>query len=282
MTSKLASPIAVLGSNGFIGKSLYKYMAERYENVLAINRNNLSDITLKKPQTVFNCIGYGSNRIQHDVSQIYYSNFHLVKKILDTLFEQGFESFIHAGSASEKDLIIDMSSPYAQRLSHYGASKYAASLLLQAYGDRGKRIANLRLFSVYGPGEKESKLFPRILSAGAQGHLPSFPPSSVYRDYIHIDDVCRAFEMAAANLLPQDYYGNAFDIGTGSPVSFLEVAEIAQKIFKVKSVAFEIEKAIWDNKIWKANVVPARECFGFQASIGFEYGFRKMVNDHLK
>jgi nucleoside-diphosphate-sugar epimerase len=82
---------------------------------------------------------------------------------------------------------------------------------------RYREGTSARLFNVYGPGNDKgviwrwmNKSIPCIYGDGEQ-----------VRDYIHVDDVCRAF-MAAADR------GEAgtFDVGTGRGTSLNELAEV--------------------------------------------------------
>jgi dTDP-L-rhamnose 4-epimerase len=110
----------------------------------------------------------------------------------------------------------------------YAISKYVQErLALTVAPAYGMQATALRLFNVYGPGQALSNPYTGVLAIFAStllaGNAPKvFEDGAQRRDFVHVEDVARAFMVAlqspAAN-------GHVFNIGSGTPVSIREVAE---------------------------------------------------------
>ena len=88
----------------------------------------------------------------------------------------------------------------------------------------------LRFFNVYGPGQALSNPYTGVAAIFSARLLSSAPPlvfedGQQSRDFVHVEDVARA--CVAALTQPAD--GTALNIGTGTPVSVIEVAALLRK-----------------------------------------------------
>ena len=122
--------------------------------------------------------------------------------------------------------------------SPYAASKAAADRLCFAYYKTyGTRVTILRPFNVYGEGQRDGKtgaviaIFARRAIAGEP--LVVFGDGSQSRDFIHIDDVVRAYELV---LEQEGLDGEAINFGTGEATT---IAEIAQRFSSRAGVPIE-------------------------------------------
>lgn len=101
-------------------------------------------------------------------------------------------------------------------------------------------VQGFRFFNVYGPGEDHkgdmaSPYHKFTQQAMNNGVIEIFEGSDkIYRDFIHVDDVCRIMY----NMIGKK--SGIYDVGTGNPKSFAEVAvDIAKKYnAKVKIIPF--------------------------------------------
>ena len=81
-------------------------------------------------------------------------------------------------------------------------TKASATLFCRLTAQRqGLRMPTLRLYSVYGPFEEPDRLLPTLVLRGLDGDLPPLVDPDVARDYVHVDDVCEAYRLAAASHL---------------------------------------------------------------------------------
>lgn len=118
----------------------------------------------------------------------------------------------------------------------YGVTKLGQEGVLAAWcGAHDVDLTILRLQNVYGPGQSLINpytgilaLFVRLAASGEA--IPVYEDGGMLRDFVHIDDVARAF---AATLQTTHEAGTTrtYDIGTGVPVRVLDIArQIAQSL----------------------------------------------------
>jgi dTDP-L-rhamnose 4-epimerase len=110
----------------------------------------------------------------------------------------------------------------------YAISKYVQErLVLTVAPAYGMQATALRLFNVYGPGQALSNPYTGVLaifaSALSAGNAPQvFEDGAQRRDFVHVQDVARAFVLA---LQSPAAAGQVFNIGSGTAVSIQQVAE---------------------------------------------------------
>ncbi len=122
-----------------------------------------------------------------------------------------------------------------------GKSKLIAERLVDFYamGDERQYTA-LRIFNVYGPGQKMNFLVPTILSQlfpKGSGYKVRLGDIRAARDYLYIDDVIEAFVrvLTAQTLVPGYQVCN---VASGIPVS---AADIVKQISAIMGHEIEVE-----------------------------------------
>lgn len=302
----LRGPILVTGASGFVGANLFKMISAVRQDVFACVRREkgwrLTDVPDEKivsidlndaaatknlvdtlgPHTVFDCVAYGAYSFEKDPTLIYQTNYQSIINLVSQLAAKPFAAFIHAGSSSEYG--INCAAPAEDATcvpnSHYSVSKVAIADYLRFMGKQHAfPCATLRLYSVYGPLEDTSRLIPNLLRQALAGGLPPFVAPDTSRDFIHVDDVCSAFIMAAAKMHP-GIYGEPFNIGSGSKTTIRELAELAQRMFNVgvEPKFGAMEGRAWDLADWYSNPAKARDLLGWQTQIELEAGLRSTAN----
>jgi len=105
--------------------------------------------------------------------------------------------------------------------SPYSASKAGADLLAQAfYHTHGLPVIVTRSCNNYGPNQFPEKLIPlMILNAVSGRELPIYGDGLYVRDWIHVEDVCRATDF----VLRQGETGQVYNLGTGAQRANLDV-----------------------------------------------------------
>jgi UDP-glucose 4-epimerase len=118
----------------------------------------------------------------------------------------------------------------------YGASKLVSERFFAAELER-TALVNVRLASVYGPGQLSPGLIPNLVTAGlATGEL-RVAAASTRRDYVHVDDAAEAFRRLLA--VPVDRRLDV-NVGAGASASVLEVARaIAAAVGEHATVAVD-------------------------------------------
>ncbi len=112
---------------------------------------------------------------------------------------------------------IDPSSPYS-------ASKAAADLLaLAAHKTFGQEVLITRCSNNYGPYQFPEKLIPlMITNALADKKLPVYGDGLNVRDWIHVDDHCRAVMAVLLDGEP----GEVYNVGADAELPNIEVVEL--------------------------------------------------------
>jgi len=162
----------------------------------------------------------------------------------------------------------------------YGALKASAE---RALIDSG-RFRILRLSNVYGYG---SGLFS--LSSGVAGKFVELisqgKPLRVYGDgsqridYVHVDDVCRAYELALGADGPESF---VYNVGGGRPVSVKELAETSAALSEeLTGARAEIEYAHAPaDKLWpdrRLSIEKIESELGWRPRVSIEEGLREML-----
>ena len=301
----LRGPILVAGAAGFVGANLFKMLAAVRDDVYAVVQREknwrLAEVSDEKiiaadindflatknlvhsiaPQTIFDCVAYGGYSFEEDANLIYQTNFQSIVNLINLLARGAFSAYVHAGSSSEYGNNCAGTSEEAvcEPNSHYAVSKFAAASYLHFMGkQRGFPCVNLRLFSVYGPLEDTSRLFPNLIRQALAGKLPPFVDARTSRDFIHVDDACSAFVLAAAKMHP-GLYGENLNIGTGTKTTIAELASITQRVFKVVAEPQfgTMQGRAWDLTDWYSNPQKAMELLEWRPYIGLDEGLKSMA-----
>lgn len=248
--------ILVTGCFGFIGRNLIDYLNSNSCNTFGIGRNS-SKLELA------NCISADLNLISlndylsnYGVPDVIY---HLtggstvgaaISKPLDE-FSNTVSStvilldWVRVNCPNSRVIISSSAAVYginesrflkeeylANPLSNYGYYKFIIEKLSEMYvRNYNLRITCTRIFSVYGEGLKKQLLWDvcsKIKNANKGDVITCFGTGNEFRDWIHINDVCKSLFEISKLSCPLMY----INIGTGLPhtVSYL-VNSIAKHWF---------------------------------------------------
>lgn len=113
-------------------------------------------------------------------------------------------------------------------LTPYGATKAAAEVLMSAYdASFGIGCCPLRLSNVYGPGMGlKDSMVPRLMRAALSGAgVDVYGDGEQVRDFVHVEDVARAFLMALV-----EGWSGATIIGAGRSYSVNELVDFTRQV----------------------------------------------------
>ena len=158
----------------------------------------------------------------------------------------------------------------------FGAAKAAASLLFStSCRTNGIRGVELRLFTPYGPWERSGRLIPSLVLASLSGNSPTVTGGDQTRDYVHVDDVIKAFMRAAETSTAP---GAVYNICSGRGVPVRQVAEAVMKLLGNSNLRVVPGQARPDEIMEMEGVNDlARRDLGWSPSVGFEEGLRDTV-----
>ena len=148
-----------------------------------------------------------------------------------------------------------------------------------AYGMQG---VALRLFNVYGPGQALSNPYTGVLAIFAsrlhnRERPMVFEDGQQRRDFVHVEDVARAFLLALEH---PDAAGQVFNIGSGQDVSILQVgAELAAAMGVPHLTPDVMRKArVGDIRHCFADISLARDVLGFQPRRSFADSLQELAD----
>jgi len=141
---------------------------------------------------------------------------HGVKRFVQISTDEVYGSLGPEGRFTETSP-IDPSSPYS-------ASKAAADLLaLASFKTYGQEVVVTRCSNNYGPYQFPEKLIPLMITRALRDQpLPVYGDGLNVRDWIHVDDHCRAVTAALLDGRP----GEVYNVGADSEMRNIDVVEL--------------------------------------------------------
>jgi len=163
----------------------------------------------------------------------------------------------------------------------YGYSKYIMDQIAIKYSKKNPdfTMVGLRFFNVYGPREYfKDNTSSMVIQLGHQildGKIPRLFTESdqIFRDFIYIDDVLQAIIKACD---PKE--NGIYNVGTGIPRSFQDIADILQKelgtdlgteYFPNPYVGYQIHT--------QANISTSKDNLGFEPKVSLEQGIKSYI-----
>lgn len=163
-------------------------------------------------------------------------------------------------------------------LSVYAATKAAAEHLVSTYRQTSfLRASVLRVFNAYGP-RIDGSLPPLVASSFIQrllaGQTPEVRPHpEESRDFIHVDDVTRAF-LAALSKRSEGTY----NVGSGVETTLPQLARLCAEACGVERDPV-LAEADGPPMRHQADMTRSGETLGFRAQVALPEGLRRLVDD---
>lgn len=222
----------------------------------------LKDVfTLYKVSCVIHCAAFKSVKESWDLPLSYYTNNVTGSlNLFHTMSECGVKNIIFSSSSTvygdPQFLPLTEDHPTGQNCANpYGRTKFMVEEILKdlSLSDKGWKVYSLRYFNPVGAhpsgeiGEDPlgipNNLMP-VVSQVAVGKLKELavygddyntPDGTGVRDYIHIMDLAEGHTAAVSKLLTEKEGGifKAYNLGTGSGVSVLQVVRTFEKVNKI-------------------------------------------------
>lgn len=298
--------ILLTGGSGFIGANLTRYLIERgHEMHLTVRDTSawrlqgvLDKVTTHKggiyhlgnaetlighvkPEAIIHLAAYGAYQTSEtDETRIIQTNMGTTRWMIDAAIKEGVGLFINAGSSSEYGFCDHP--PHEEEApkpnSIYGWSKAGAT---QYVAMKSNQIpaTTLRLYSVYGPWEEPTRFVPEAIAGALAGKLPTFGDSHVARDFIYVDDVCRAYE---AVLEHKGKLSPVYNVGTGQQ---RRIGECVRTICRLTGCKDEPqfgvrERNAWDSNVWVCDPWLINRELSWKAEYSFKQGIEQLVEWH--
>lgn len=215
-----------------------------------------------------------------DIAAEYWEGDYEGRRFLQISTDEVYGELGESGKFTEESP-LEPNSPYA-------ASKASADMLCRAYHrTRGLPVIITRSSNNYGPYQFPEKLIPLMISKALNGEeLPVYGKGREVRDWLYVEDNCKAIETVLARGNP----GEIYNIGADCEKRNVElVRELSSKLnnnqftgsleAEVKFVedprgdAHDFRYALDSSKL---------KDLGWNREVGFEEGLKKTIDWYLK
>jgi dTDP-glucose 4,6-dehydratase len=251
--------LLVTGAAGFIGSNFVRYWLERHteDRLVALDlltyagdRRNLDGLDVRLVEgdiadpeliervfaeeaieVVVNFAAESHNSLAVlDPGRFFRTNVLGTQTLLEAARRHGVARFHHISTcevygdlALDSDDAFTEESPYRPR-TPYNASKAAADHAVRAYFETfGLPVTITNCSNNYGPRQFPEKLIPLFLTNALDNvELPLYASTQNRREWLHVDDHCRAVEL----VLEQGRLGETYNVGSGVERSIDEIADL--------------------------------------------------------
>ena len=213
----------------------------------------------------------------------YRNNLSCTENLLTAMETAGVKKFVFSSTAAvygtpTKVPITENSS--TEPINPYGQTKLAVERMCRYQSRAGKlAFAALRYFNACGAGNNdslgedhrpESHLIPLAIQAamGKRGNIKIYgtdydtPDGTCIRDYIHIDDLCRAHLLALEKLQAEKEL--IYNLGNGKGYSVREVIEAVRNVTGKNFSVVETGRRLGDPPVLTSDATKAAEELGWK------------------
>jgi dTDP-glucose 4,6-dehydratase len=171
-------------------------------------------------------------------------------------------------------------SPYSPR-TPYNASKAAADLIVRAYYQTyGLPVTISVSANNYGPWQYPEKIIALFTTNAIDDlPLPLYRHSANRREWIHVDDHCRAIE----RILQDGRVGETYNVGTGDERSIEEIADAILGILrKPSSLKTYVDDRPGHDRRYLLDHKKIQDDLGWRPEVPFEHGLPATVAWYAK
>jgi UDP-glucose 4-epimerase len=170
----------------------------------------------------------------------------------------------------------------------YAVTNLAAEKMVLVYDDVFKiKGTCLRITNTFGPRHQmehdEYGVFNWFIrKAMDDEEIPVFGDGRILRDFLYIEDLVECFIKVA---ITDKAYGEVFNIGTGTPINFYDLAEKIAKITrtgKTKFTEFTQERKEVEPGDYYADISKIKRITGWESHTPLDEGIRKTVEYYRK
>jgi dTDP-glucose 4,6-dehydratase len=168
---------------------------------------------------------------------------------------------------------------YAPR-TPYNASKASANHVVMSYFHTfGVPVSISHCANNYGPYQFPEKLIPLFtINALQDKKLPLYRSSQNKREWLHVDDHCRAIDL----IIQKGKIGEAYNIGSGVEKSVEEITDsILKKLVKPETLKEYVEDRLGHDRRYLLDITKIQHELGWQPSISFENGIDQTIQWYI-
>ncbi len=179
-----------------------------------------------------------------------------------------------AGASFTEEAHLDPRSPYA-------ASKASADHFVSAYANTfGISAVILRCTNNYGPFQFPEKLIPlMIANAREDKELPIYGDGLQERDWLFVEDYCRAIALALEKAKP----GSLYNVSAGLPQPNLKIVRtILAHLGKPDSLIKYVKDRPGHDRRYALDSSRMRRELGWKPQVSFEEGIRRTIDWYVQ
>lgn len=207
--------------------------------------------------------------------------------LLEAARRHGVARFHHISTCEVYgDLALDSSesfteeSPYRPR-TPYNASKAAADFVVRAYHNTyGLPITISNCANNYGPWQHPEKVVPLFTTNAIDDiPLPVYKQSQNRREWIHVDDHCRAIDL----ILRRGRVGETYNVGTGDERTVDDIAEtVLNALGKPMSLRTYVDDRPGHDRRYLLDHSKITRELGWRPEIDFAGGIRSTIEWYVQ
>ncbi len=295
---ELSTPVFLTGATGFIGQRLAERLIAAGADVTALVlpgeadllpvgvRAIPGDITI--PETVTEAIASAQPGLIIHLAAIGITNPDLPFTAACAVNVGGVINVLDAArrvEAINRIVLVGSSYEYGARraddgldpFNAYSASKVAAwAFARAAFNAWGAPVVWMRLFQVYGPGQREQALIPAAIQAALNGDDFRMTAGEQQRDFVFVEDVVGG--LLAAAVAP-GIEGRALDVGTGQ---LHRIRAVVERIWELSGARGRILAGALPYRPGEVSAIPAdvdrtRRLTGWASQVELETGLQKTI-----
>ncbi|MCX5802373.1 MAG: GDP-mannose 4,6-dehydratase [Proteobacteria bacterium] len=170
----------------------------------------------------------------------------------------------------------------------YAVTNLTAEKMVLVYDDiYGIKGVCLRITNTYGPRHQmahdEYGVFNWFIRKAIDNeNIPVFGYGHILRDFLYVDDLVGCMLLAA---LTDRAYGKVFNVGTGVPVSFNELAKRIVQVAgsgRVKFTEFTKERKEVEPGDYYADITRIKKTVNWEPGISLEEGIKRTIDYYRK
>ena len=309
----MVNTILVTGGAGFIGTNLVRLLLQERPQVRVVNldaltyagnleslkdvedsaqyrfvRVDLADASSvdavfaeERPDAVMHLAAESHvDRSIHDPAVFVRSNVLGTQHLLDAARAHGVERFLHVSTDEVYGTLgaegkFTETTPLAPN-SPYSASKAASDLLVRAaFHTHGMPVLTTRCSNNYGPYQFPEKLIPlMIANARADQPLPVYGDGKQVRDWLYVEDHCRAL----LSVLEKGRVGEVYNVGGDCELENLTVVRTLLRVLgKEESLIRHVEDRPGHDRRYAIDARKIRDELGWEPRHRFEQALEATV-----
>ena len=261
--------VLITGGMGYIGQNLAHFLRNKFVESIVIDHKNDKDLNEVEGYELVDEIDY----------IVHLAAISGIKDCSDNKIDAIKNNVIATdrvfGLATEHNIPVVFSSSCAVKSpfdSLYSVTKYLCEELAFSYNIKGGNIKVFRFTNIYGGSnylERKNSVVKKFAMMKMNGYpLNIHGDGSQVRDFIHINDICRAIYLG----LSHKALYSPIDIGTGIATSVLDLAKLFNCEFTLdhKDDNIRVNDPIADTR-------QAENLLGFKAKVKLEDGINEFI-----